>query len=234
MRVFTRLAALALMASTLPHNAVALTFAEQEFVCPIGGERFKSKVVASETRFGQRLDLKPVGALAAPHPLPVCPNGFVMFKQRFTQDEVAALTPVLLSPEYQAARKQHSTYYLAALLMEKNGVEPYQLAHVYLRASWQVEHDASPDRISLYRELAIARFDAFLKDNKNHDTRWWTAAIVAAELERNLGRFEQSSARLAGLPVSELKPESPQARAIEQIKQLIAEKKSQPERFGVK
>jgi len=34
-----------------------------------------------------RLDLKPMGALIAPNPLPVCPdNGFVVYKKEFTRD----------------------------------------------------------------------------------------------------------------------------------------------------
>lgn len=213
--------------------APALTFAEQEFVCPIGGEAFKARVVASQTRFGQRLDLRPIGALAAPVPLPVCPgNGFVMFKQDFTEDEIAKLRPIVMSGEYRTARARHNDQYMVAYMLERTGAPVYSIGHAYLRASWQAENaKADAARLALYRSLALRNFEAHLKDTKERDANWWTAAILTAEMERMLGRFEQAVARISALPMDELKAGSAQAAALEQIKTLAQEKKQQPEKL---
>jgi hypothetical protein len=70
-----------------------------------------------------------------------------------------------------------------------------------------------------------------MKDAKERDMRWWTSAILAAEMERMLGRFEQTIRRIAGLPMGELRPESSQARAIEQIRELAAQRRSEAAAF---
>ena len=228
------LLALSFGLATTAGSAQALTFVDQDFICPVGGEKFKAKVVGSQTSFGQRLDLRPLGALVAPNPLPVCPNGFVMFKERFSLDEIVKLSSVFLTPEYQAARKAHTSYYLAAYLMERNGADAYALGLVYLRAMWQVESDPTPERPIEYRSLALAKLEAFLSDNKERDSRWWTAAILASELERQAGRFDESVKRLDALPVTELKTDAPEVLVLEQIRKHALERNPKPERLVAK
>ena len=74
--------------------AYAHTWGTKEVVCPLGGEKFQTTVDMSGTRFGMQLDLKPLGPIAAPWRLPVCPgNHFVVYKdtEDFTDDEIRHL-----------------------------------------------------------------------------------------------------------------------------------------------
>src|SRR5688572_12355392 len=83
--------------------AEALTFFEQPFVCPIGGEKFKQQQVASSFEAGRYLDLKSYGSTLSPWPLPVCPgNGFVIYKKTYTEEEKTALAAYIASDEYKA------------------------------------------------------------------------------------------------------------------------------------
>jgi hypothetical protein len=214
-------------------SALALTFFEDEFTCPIGGAKFKSRVVGSYTRFGMRLDLKPVGALIAPIPFPVCPdNGFVMYQEQFSDEEIARLTPIVLAIDYQRARQDHTDHYLAAYLRARMGAGNLELANLYLRASWQAEE--KPALLSHYRSLALEKFDAYLSHENKPGPEWWLAAVVAAELDRLLGHFDAVAARLDKLPINELEAGSNLRRAIEQIRELAANRNDTPQSFTSK
>jgi hypothetical protein len=194
------LIALALISvAARPGNA--LTFSEAEFTCPIGGTKFKSRVVASSSRFGVRLDFKPMGALIAPNPFPVCPdNGFVMYKEQFSEEEIARLAPIVLADEYQRGRHEHTDHYLAAYLRERMGADDFALAFLYLQSSWQAEE--MPELLSRYRSLALQKFDAYLARDNSRSTAWWNASVVAAELDRLSGQFG-SRCHTAGSPAGE-------------------------------
>src|SRR5262249_2994831 len=100
----------------------ALTFGETEVTCPIDGKRFTTKVVNSYSMFGRWLDMKPMGALVVPLPLPVCPeNGFVIFKQTFSDDEMEKLKLIVLTDEYRSLRRENTDYFMIAYLMERMG-----------------------------------------------------------------------------------------------------------------
>src|SRR5262245_40618932 len=74
-------------------SAAATTFGDEEFTCPIGGQTFTATVFSSTFSVGQRLDLKPIGGPLLSMLLPVCPdNGFVMYKMKFSDEEVRTLT----------------------------------------------------------------------------------------------------------------------------------------------
>ena len=60
-----------LMAGT---QATAATIYEAEKTCPLCTTEFKAHLAGSGTQFGMRLDLKPLGAIAAPWPVAVCPK----------------------------------------------------------------------------------------------------------------------------------------------------------------
>lgn len=211
--------------------AQALTFSEQEFTCPIGGEKFTSQVVGSYSRFGTRLDLKPIGALVAPLPLPVCPsNGFVMYQAAFTDDELAKLTMIVESDEYRTARAGHTDYYIAAFLLEKMDTPPLDLGHVYLKASWEAE-EKRPDRVAEYQKLSLARFDTYLKSESEHNQDWWIAQIAAAALERRLGLFAQAIARIDAMPLDEGEARNQYGAFVAQIKSWALKEDSAPQDF---
>jgi hypothetical protein len=235
-RLSPKLAVLLTVAALAPTifaaKALALTFREVEYTCPIDGKVFKTRVVASYTQFGMRLDLRPVGALVAPIPLPVCPdNGFVMYKKTFSDAELAKLKPVVLGEDYRRKREANTSYYMVAYLRERMGAQDYELAQLYLKASWQAEGRKELHLLEQYRSLALQRFDAFVNKSTDRSPQWWSAAVVAAELERLLGRFDNAEARLNKLPVAQLDAKSVLPRVIEQIRSHAKNHDKAPARF---
>jgi len=111
-RLTPSLALLAAGALCIPFAATATTLYPLERTCPVGGEKYASVGIGSTTQLGMRLDLRPMGP-AANLPTPVCPNGFVVFKDetRFTEAEIAKLTPLVASDAFQRARQEHTEAY---------------------------------------------------------------------------------------------------------------------------
>ncbi|MEA2903638.1 MAG: hypothetical protein QOI12_1025 [Alphaproteobacteria bacterium] len=200
---------LSLGAGTL--GAKALLLGEVQVTCPIDGKSFKTAVIAGFVLHGVRLDLKPLGSLIAPNPFPVCPeNGFVMYRSQFSDAEVAAIKPIVLTDEFRKQRAKHTDYYMAAYVKERLGGDDYDLAQTYLQASWEAERD-KPQLTVLYRTLALERFEAFLQHDASKSEHWWTASMLAGELERLLGRFEAVEARFRDLPFEEARTSLGQA-----------------------
>src|SRR5262245_12112417 len=109
------LVALGALLGSAAERTQALTMFDKEVTCPIGGQTLKTKAVAIYRQTGMRLDSKPLGSLVAPMPYPVCPeNGFVMYKDEFSEDELATLRPIVLSETYRQARQEHTDHYMAA------------------------------------------------------------------------------------------------------------------------
>ena len=210
---------------TIPSFAKATTFDSQEFVCPVGGEKFTADVIASMTSWGQRPDGRRYGTTPIV-PLPECPqNGFVFIGEEFTEAEVDKLTPLVLGSEYQALRKTDTLRYRAWWLMDKLGQDSFDMAFTLLAASWETDEDLS--RKERYQRQFI---DAAQKlpwsEEKRED--WFWANVRAANALRELGQFDDSNALLESLdtPSKRSKDEEGQkwaAALISGLKQLNAE-----------
>jgi hypothetical protein len=206
--------------------AMATTFLEQEFTCPIGGQTFKATIVASSTFFGQRLDLKPI----APMPsslLPVCPeDGFVMYKSKFSDEELSKLAPIVLSAEYQRERAENTSYFMVAYMHERMGADDEKVGMLYLQASWEAETER-PQLVSRYRSLALEKLQLVLGQNPRSDV-----VLVVAELERLLGRFDVVETRLAAVPSGTLN--EGQSMVLEQIRKHAQSRNAEPQPFAFK
>jgi hypothetical protein len=162
-----------------------------------------AKIDASGTQFCQRLDLKPIGPIAAPALLPICPeDGFVVYKETFSEDEITTLRPWVESDEFRRMTREESPYYRVAQTLERLSAPDDTVASIYISASWEVESD--PDRYRRYLALAISRIDSYrshIKAGKAAQDGWpaEAAALLAAELERRLGQFEAARRRLTPL-----------------------------------
>ena len=222
-------------------GAHASKIATVEFTCPIGGAKFKQMMALSGTQSGRRLDTRPYGRIRSPSPLPKCKsNGFVVYQDEFTAEELAKLKPIVRSRAYQDLRKKHRSYYLAAYLRERMGAAKLELGLTYLKASWQAEGAWSPDRdadtppaknmlADEYRLLALQKLDSHLAASGDRSAQWWNAAIIAAELERLLGRFPQAETRLVGLSAGAANASPGQLRAIAQIRAHAASGNARPQ-----
>jgi hypothetical protein len=173
-------------------------------VCPFTGTEFTAEVEASGTRFCQRLDMKPVGAIGAPPLVPICPDdGFVVYKETFGAEEVSTLRGWVESDEFRRITTKESPYFRIAKTLERLSAPDDEVAWAYVQASWEIESD--PETYSRYVEHALRKIDLHLEaiasDEPLPDGKWSTqvSVILSTELLRRLGRFGEARGRLRKL-----------------------------------
>lgn len=184
-----------LLTLSLTHIVFGLTFKEVEETCPLCGTTFKTRRAMSGTTWGRRLDLRPIGPIASPWTIPVCPNcRFVLFKDKFDNEEVERLRLFVQSQGYQNLAQNHPSYFLLGKIYEFMGRDHLTLAHTYLQASWQVEADHQ-EKCAQYLEMSLKNFEKFLSTYDKKDNRWVNAELLCGEIERRLGYFEKAKSR---------------------------------------
>ncbi|WP_313254986.1 hypothetical protein [Stenotrophomonas sp.] len=190
---------LGMMVSVLAAPAAAMTFMKVDYVCPVGGERFSARTMGSGTSFGHFLDGRAYGAIKSPWPLVQCPgNGFVMFRETFSADEVRALDAYVQGEEYRRMRESETSYWLVSRLMQAIDAPADEQAGVLQRATWQ----ASPAQYPRYVAAAAAAFAEQCPDQRpaaRRDQRWLHCQMILGEWERRLSRFDAARARFTGL-----------------------------------
>lgn len=196
--LFTAAAVTVLLLAVGP--APAGTPVTETMTCPIGGGSFSFTSTASYSTFGERPDGKPYGSWTFPLALPECPdNGLVLYKD-YTPEEIAKLEPLVASDAYQALRKEDTPYYRAYWLMKSMGLGPERYLWALLQAGWEAE--AKPDLRKRYlAELAEASAAVPARPG---DLNWIGMEGRAINALRELGRFDEASARLAKLPLATL------------------------------
>jgi hypothetical protein len=204
-------AALCLGLLSASHGAAAaITCAEplgdhvvaKTFTCPLGGESFPGLVLGTHSTFGAHYDLEPVSYMPFPRPLPVCPNGFVIYKESFSEAELESLAEIIDTPAYRSAMETHTTYYLFALLSDAMGDLDGELWAIYLQATWQANHCAA----HLYAEYAAtarAAIEAKLGEAGIADGFRVTLQFLAANLYRRVGDFAAARRALMAVTLSE-------------------------------
>lgn len=222
-------ASLAVLA--LVSTAHATTMMPVQKVCPVGGQKYESFEIMSTSQFGMRLDLRPNGP-AAHLPWDVCPNGFVVWKDetKFTPQEIAKLTPIVASQDYQRMRKEHVTAYLAVHLRRALGESDADLAWLLLKAAWEAEA-TKEDLRQRYLAEAQSAMTTRAQAQSTRDEEWWSTSIVMAEIARQRGRFPEALELLAALPVSELKADDAKRAVIDQIRAHANQRNARPEDF---
>lgn len=189
-----RLIVMSVLFATMPVPALATTVFTEDFTCPIGGEKFQDTVIGSYSSWGSRPDGRPYGTLPWV-PLPECPgNGFPLFREDFTPQDIAVLAPLVESVEYQQMRTAETQHYRLWWLMRAlPDADPALLASTLLVASWQA--DDEPARKARYQRAFISAAEALPTD----DPYWFLYNLRAANAHRELGAFDTASARLAVL-----------------------------------
>lgn len=200
------IAALALAACTVlsPPQALATTMFPQKFKCPIGGEKFESFVIGSYSSWGSRPDGRSYGTLPI-MPVTECPcNGFILIGDTYSKEEIATLTALVASAEYQAMRKTETAHFRAWQEMKAIGRAPAALAGTLLEASWETDDDAA--RKARYQRLYIEAVDALprpaaaAKEDGEATTQdrkdWFFLNLRAANAQRELGDFAGAGTRL--------------------------------------
>lgn len=227
MKITPRALALALAGSTAAFGqaASATTFFEEDFVCPIGGEEFKASVVGSNSSFGQRPDGKPFSPLPV-YPIVECPeNGFLLFAEDFTEDELAILANAIATPEFKAMRTNDTPHYRAWWLKEKVGRNLVSQLSSLLQASWETDHDQARKRQyqAQFASLAVA-----MKRDEENAANWLFFNLRAVNAMRELGNFAEGLAQLdlatqpENLPATEEEKEDALSYAAE-LRALLSE-----------
>jgi hypothetical protein len=207
-------------------SATALTFRNVDYICPVGGEAFSSPQVGSATYFGMNLDTRPEGMGPVPWPLPKCPgNGFVIFAEKFPEDELSKLTQLVGSPEYQALRNRESDYFLAAFLMERIERPARSIAYTLLNASWEAQ---KPEQEQRYLDAALRHYLSSLDAAKGTGDELLADQFLAGELERRLGKFSEAESRFKALLVGNRLSDEGHIRVARYQLELIGEKDSLP------
>jgi hypothetical protein len=211
--------------------ARATTTFEQDFVCPVGGEKFESYVIGSYSSWGQRPDGRSYGTLPI-YPIVECPgNGFLLFQEEFTPEDIARLEPLVASAEFQAMRSIETPNYRVWWLRSKLGREPIELASSLLRASW--ESDQEFERKARYQAAFVAAATGLQRTDANAET-WFWFNVRAANALRELGHFDQAALLLDRVDRPERLPTDPEqlegARyLIDGLRKLVAENNPVPE-----
>lgn len=185
---------LALALSPLP--APAMTFLDQDYICPIDEQPFSARVAASGTSFGRYFDGQHYGPIASPGPLPVCPgNGFIVEddERRYGADELARLRAFVASPEYRGWVAQDTPYYRLAKQRAFFGDAPDALAPILLAASWE----AGARRYPRYAAEALEAWQKRAGAQTGEEA--YTARMLVGELQRRLGRFDEARATFEAL-----------------------------------
>ena len=188
----------------------AHTEGKVENTCPLCAEKFTCVLDFSGTQFGMRLDLKPIGPIAAPWRVPVCPKcHFVIFDDKIPEADLPKCKELVAGEEYRK-HTGRASYFLIGLLFEGLNKEPLTAAQAFLRASWQEEGDEKLNREDLERSLK--HFETFLKqpapdqpaakedgEKGVSDNRRQTAQLLKGELLRRLGRFDEATKHFEAL-----------------------------------
>jgi len=184
--------------------ANAHTSSMVEKTCPLCEEVFKCELDMSGTQFGMRLDLKPLGPTAAPWRIPVCPKcHFVLYDDEIPAEEFVKCKEIVRSDAYKK-QSGRASYYLLGLLFEGLEKNPLDIAHIFLKASWQEESDEKKLKDDL--EHSLHHFELFLKDQpksdavlQKEDNAYVTAQLMKGEILRRMSHFDEAKSYLSGL-----------------------------------
>lgn len=213
----------------LASPAISLTTREVDLVCPINGEKFKQVLAISGSQFGRMLDLKPFGQIATPWPLPVCPgNGFVVYRSDFRPEEIERFKSFVDSSEFIAIRNSETPYYRVAKLSRFLGEDKNLIAYAFLQATWEAR---SPDQYARYAREALGQYRYILAKPPQDKKKWPTQQLIAGELERRLGLFDNARARFSKLKELDQFKQGSFPGIIDLQLRLIEEKDTGPHRI---
>ena len=153
----------------------------ETIICPLNGQPFDFRFGRFSVARGVTLDMQPYGAPDLPWSLPECPSsGFVVYKQTFSDAEVARLRPVVQQPGFDTQPVYARAYQMAHALGEPL---PLQLRLLQM-AAWRGG--------DVYRLQALPLLEQILADSRQSERARIDYLLLQAEYLRRLGRFEQA------------------------------------------
>jgi hypothetical protein len=168
-----------------------------------------------------RLDLKPVGSDAAPHPRPVCPKShFVLYQgsSRRMKSPGCACSSGPRTTAPQSRRAAHTV--LLAKIREYEQAKPAELAFHLLKALWEVQSDLVEWRrcaeasLICYEKALASRPQAAPIDATD---------VLQAELSRRLSRFDSAQRNLDSLFARPCQPDTLLRQILEYERKVVLE-----------
>ncbi len=182
--------AAALLAAAAQWPAAAHTGGNVEMTCPYDGTKFTYYAQHSGTQFGRQLDLKPIGPIMSPWPIASCPtNGFVFLQEKYSDEELERLRPLIFSPEFQAL-KEETPYYRASWIMEHTGKSHADVSWMLLKATWEASENAT-ERYKRYAGQLAKRLPEDIAAASGESKL--TLQMLYAEMLRRLGQFDEAA-----------------------------------------
>jgi len=196
--------ALAVVGLSIAISARAGTPYERELTCPVGGQEFTHTSTGSYSTYGARPDGRPYGSWYFPIPIPECPdNGLVLYRE-FEEDEIGALTALVLSDDYRALREE-TAYYRAQWLYDRLDDGTTTPPWLLMRAGWEV--DDQPARKARYQREFAERAARFPIESEDIESLFLRFRVANAW--RELGEFERALTALDTIPTAALDVEIP-------------------------
>lgn len=177
---------------------------EEEYICPLGGEKFKALELGTHSTMGVHLDWQPVSYMRFPVAIPVCPkNGFIIEKEKYTDKELSSRKAFIETPEYQKLYKEkHASFFLLAKQSEALQENMDNLWWYYLQATWEADACGNTSRYNQYAELVVEKANEKKAKLNKADDEYWAISIVVADMYRRTGQFELAQHQLnsTGVP----------------------------------
>ena len=207
----------------------------EEKVCPLDDGKFKALVSEGYSSDGQYLDLQPISNLKSPVPVPVCPdNGFVMYKDNFSDKEIAEIKLYITSPEYDRLfRHKQASYFLLYKLNQNVDLDRnYEAWRLALQASWEAYGCGDTEKYHDYVYEAIKSGTNALRSMNKSDDDYLTLKILIPNLYRRIGHFSNARKWLDKLEDDDLPIEAGQRNStltmLRLLNQAIEERNSDP------
>lgn len=216
-----------LLSAAAAQPASSSTMGGKGRTCPVCLSDFFYRVEMSATVFDTRLDFRPVGMIASPAPLPVCGEcGFVSYASSASARDLASWRTVAGSEEYRALSGRSSYYRLAFLAEKLGGKHPFEIAEIYLKASWEEEDE--PEKMLEDLRLSLALTEAGIPGLSESSDEWAVAQYMRAELLRRLSSFREAKRALALLRGGKFAKDKNLARLIKYQRLLCLRKDPAP------
>ena len=200
-----------------------------EVECPLGGSNAKGWVILGSYHSGVGLDGKQYGAHVQPNPPPECPdNGFLVYKENFSESELIQLRKYIFSEEYQSIWKNTApAFYRLAKIYEYEGKPLVDYYYHYLIATWE-------SSVKKYHYYALEAIEAFKKtidtmqSDLSSETQFVEVHYLLAELYRRVGDFENARKELEWVMQTDYKKDFIPPQFFEYLDSLILQKDSDP------
>lgn len=155
--------------------------------CPIDGTKFQIKKIKNHAQFATMLDGQGYGILISPEPVAKCPNdGFILYKNEFTEEELQALKQFTASQEYQLMSKHETDYWLAAKLQQKLSAAEEEILSSMQRSTWEAYNLLDYEKYRRYAGETIIFIDKMQKPSDEN-------IFLKGELCRRTGNFKEAS-----------------------------------------